>query len=182
MELNKQETINLIQIYNKQISYKEREDYIFNTIGKNIRNRNYLIKEELLEIVRWKSVRVIRKAEANNNEIIEKITKFAFETDNEEVKIRILTSLNGVSIPMASSILTIPFPESYGVIDIRGWNTLYTLKLLDYSKEVFNVDDWLLYLKIIRDLSKKLTLSPREIDKAIFMYDKLNRKGNLYKQ
>jgi len=37
-------------------------------------------------------------------------------------------------------------------------------------------------LKTIRDLGKKLGLSPREIDKAIFMYDRLNKKGNLYKK
>jgi len=121
MELNKQEILDLIQAYNGQVSYAEREEYLFNTIGKNIKNRGYLTKEEFLEIVRWKSARAIRKAEANSNEVVEKITKFAFSIDNEEVKIRVLTSLNGVSIPMASSILTIPFPESYGVIDIRGW-------------------------------------------------------------
>lgn len=182
MELNKQEILNLIQAYNEQVSYAEREDYLFNTIGKNIKNRGYLTKEELLEIVRWKSARAIRKAEVNSDEVVEKITKFAFSIDNEEVKIRVLTSLNGVSIPMASSILTIPFPESYGVIDIRGWQTLYILKLVNYSKEVFNERDWLLYLKTIRDLGKKVNLTPREIDKAIFMYDRLNRKGNLYKK
>jgi len=82
---------------------------------------------------------------------------------------------------MASSILTIHYPEKYGVIDIRDWHTLYNLRLVEYKKDVFNVKDWLLYLKIIRDLGKKYGVTQREIDKAIFMYDKINRKGNLYK-
>jgi len=178
--LSKEEIQDLIEKYN-EVSYAEREGKLFGEIGKNIRNRGYLKKEELLEIVRWKSARAIRKAEANPEDVIEKITKFAFEIDNEEVKIRVLTSLNGVSIPMASSILTIPYPEKYGVIDIRGWHTLHKLELVEYKKDVFNVKDWLLYLKIIRDLGKKYGVTPREIDKAIFMYDKINRKGNLYK-
>ncbi len=182
MKLNRQEILNLIQKYNAQISVSEKEDYVFNIVGKNIKNRGYLTKEELLEIVRWKSARAIRKAEANSNEVVEKITKFAFEIDDEEVKIMVLTSLNGVSIPMASSILTIPFPDKYGVIDIRGWQTFYSLGLVNYKKETFNVKDWLLYLKTMRGLSDKFNVTPREVDKAIFMYDKINRKGNLYKK
>ena len=178
--LTKEEIQDLIEKYN-EVSYAEREGRLFGEIGKNIRNRGYLKEDELLEIVRWKSARAIRKAEANPKDVIEKITKFAFEIDNEEVKIRVLTSLNGVSIPMASSILTIPYPEKYGIIDIRGWHTLYNWGLVKYKKDVFNVKDWLLYLKIIRELGKKYSLSPREIDKAIFMYDKINREGNLYK-
>ena len=179
MELNKEEVLDLISKYN--ISYAEGECYLFNIVGKNIVNKGYLKKEELLDIVRWKSARAIRKAEANSDEAIEKITKFAFEIDSEEVKISVLTSLNGVSIPMASSILTIPLPEKYGVIDIRGWQTLYNFGLVDYKKDVFNVKDWLLYLRTIRALSDKFSVTPREIDKSIFMYDKINRKGNLYK-
>ena len=177
----KEDIKELIDKYN-EISYTEREGRLFGEIGKDIRNRGYLKKEEFLEVVRWKSVRAIRKAEANSEEVIEKITKFAFEIDNEEVKIMVLTSLNGVSIPMASSILTVSYPEKYGVIDIRGWHTLYNLGLMEYKKDVFNFKDWLLYLKIIRELSKEYGVSPREIDKAIFMFDKINRKGNLYKK
>lgn len=180
MALNKKEVRDLIEKYN-EVSYTEREGRLFGEIGKSIRNRGHLKKEELLEIVRWKSARVIRKAEANSEDLVEKITKFAFETDNEEVKMGVLVSLSGVSIPMASSILTIPYPEKYGVIDIRGWHTLYNLGLVGYKKDVFNVKDWLLYLKVIRGLGEKYDVSPREIDKAIFMYDKMNRKGNLYK-
>ncbi len=179
--LAEQEIKDLIEKYN-EVSYAEREKELFGEIGKNIRNRSYLKKEDFLAIVRWKAARAIRKAEANSEEAIEKITKFAFEIDNEEVKIRVLTSLNGVSIPMASAILTIPFPEKYGVIDIRGWHTLYNLGLVNYKKDVFNVKDWLLYLKIIRELGKKYNVFPRAIDKAIFMYDRINRKGNLYKK
>lgn len=180
MALDRQEILDLIEKYN-EVSYAQRENRLFNEIGKNIKNMGYLKKDELLEIVRWKSARAIRKAEANSEEIIEKITRFAFETDSEEVKMRVLTSLNGVSIPMASSILTIPYPELYGIIDIRGWHTLYNLGLVDYKKDVFNIKDWLLYLKIIRDIGKKYGITPREVDKAIFMYDRINRKGNLYK-
>lgn len=180
MDLIKEEVLELIKKYN-EVSYAKREKELFGEIGKNIKDRKYLKKDEFLEIVKWKAARAIRKAEANSEEVIEKITKFAFEIDNEEVKIMVLTSLNGVSIPMASSILTIPFPEKYGIIDIRGWHTLYNLGLVEYKKDVFNVKDWLIYLKIIRELGKEYNLSPRDVDKAIFMYDKINRKGNLYK-
>lgn len=178
--MEKIEFQNLIEKYN-EISYAGREKRLFGKIGKNIKDRGYLKKDELLEIVRWKSARAIRKAEANSGEVIEKITKFAFEIDNEEVKIRVLTSLNGVFVPMASSILTIPYPKKYGVIDIRAWHALYNLGLVNYKKDVFNVKDWMLYLKIIRELGKKYGISPRDIDKALYMHDKINRECKLYK-
>lgn len=170
----------LVDNYNKN-SNQERENRLFNEIGKCIKNRGYIQKEEFLEIVRWKSARAIRKAEANNKEVVKKITKIALETDDEEIRMMVITSLNGVSIPMVSAIFTVSYPEKYGVIDIRGWHTLYNLKIVDYKKDVFNIKDWLLYLEIIRKLSKKYEVSPRDIDKAIFMYDKINRKGNLYR-
>jgi len=169
----------LVQKYNNN-SYAEKEKRLFVEIANNVKERKYLKKEEFLEIVRWKSVRAIRKAENNPKEIIEEITKLALEVNNEEVKIRVLTSLKGVSIPMASSILTIVNPEKYGVIDIRAWHSLYNLGLINYKKDTFNIKDWLLYLNIIRKLAGESNLTPREIDKALFMYDKINRQGNLY--
>ncbi len=179
--INQEEILNLIKKY-KKISYASKEERLFEKIGNDIKNRKYLTKNNFLEIVRWKSVRAIRKAEDNSDEVIEKITKFAFEVDSEEIKMRVLTSLNGVSIPMASAILTITYPEKYGVIDIRAWHSLYNLGLVKYRKDVFNIKDWLLYLKIIRQLSNDYDFTPRQIDKAMFMYDKINRKGNLYKK
>jgi thermostable 8-oxoguanine DNA glycosylase len=182
MTPNKKEILNLIEKYNQDTGYAQEEDNIFNETGKNIQKRGYAKKEEFIEIVRWKAVRAIRKAEVNDEKVIEKITKFAFEINNEEVKMRVLTSLSGVSIPMASAILTIAYPAEYGIIDIRAWETLYVWSLVKYSKKTFNLKDWLLYLRILRDLSKKYNLPPREIDKALFMYDKLNREGILYKK
>jgi thermostable 8-oxoguanine DNA glycosylase len=179
--LKKQELKKLIDKYNSKVSFGEKEDFIFNKLGKKIKDQGFLTKEDFFQVVRWKSARAIRKAEENSEEAIEKITKFTFDINNEEVKIRVISSLNGVSIPMASSILTIAFPEKYGVIDIRAWHTLYNFGLIDYCKDTYTVKDWLLYLKIIRKMGKDFGFTPREIDKALFMYDKLNREGNLYK-
>jgi hypothetical protein len=175
MELTKSEILELISSYNHESRYAKNKG-ILDTAGKNIRDKGYLNRDEFLMITHWKSPRSIRKVELNSNEVIKEITKLVFKTNNEEVKIRILNSLDGIGIPIASAILTIPYPEKYGIIDVRAWQTLF-----DYSKKSFNIKDWLSYLDKIREWGNKFDLSPRDIDKALFMYDQKHRVGNLYK-
>ena len=180
MLLTKTEIKELIKKYD-EISYAEEGTELFGKVNQNIKNLGYLTKQDFLKIVRWKAVRAIRKAEANSEEVIENITKFAFGVENEEVKIRVLTSLNGVSVPMASAILTVFNPDKYGVIDIRAWHSLCNLGELQCKKDIYNFQDWILYLNTIRKLARQNNVSPREIDMALFMYDKLNRVEKLYK-
>ena len=43
----------------------------------------------------------------------------------------LLTSLAGVSVPVASAILTLIDPRRYGVLDIRVWQLLVALGVMD---------------------------------------------------
>ena len=85
---------------------------------------------ELEEILNWKlrtqfgRQSKIRKNNTEQN--IELITKTTFLLTHENsdvetaLKLKSLTLLYGVEIPVASSILTICFPETYSVIDFRN--------------------------------------------------------------
>ena len=42
-----------------------------------------------------------------------------------------LLALDGVSVPVASAILTLLDPRRYGVLDIRAWQLLYAMQGVD---------------------------------------------------
>src|SRR3989344_3207992 len=80
--------------------------------------RGYLTKEEFLAVCMWKSPRPKKRYLENTEEEIKSITKKALSTKFEKRKIELLTKLRGVSIPVASAILTIANSKDYGIIDI----------------------------------------------------------------
>jgi hypothetical protein len=162
---------------------KAREETLFGTIHKRAQKNQYMTMDDFLEVVRWKSPRAIRSAEKNSPDIVEKITKMAFELKDEEGKIKILTTLDGVSIPMASSILTVWSPKEYGVIDIRAWYSLYKMELVPVNKSTFGIADWIKYLGIIREKAKEAKCTSREIDAKLYQYFETIREGkNVYRK
>ncbi|MBW2623107.1 MAG: hypothetical protein JRD68_09400, partial [Deltaproteobacteria bacterium] len=84
------------------------------------RNPFYLAKEEFEEILHWKLRNQYGRQKdyrsPNTDEIIRIITSTAFNIQHDEseyeleLRIKILTSLRGVGIPVASAILALVFP------------------------------------------------------------------------
>lgn len=55
-----------------------------------VRKRGYLTKNELVEILRWKSPRPLRHYQLNEEKDIKEITQLAFATKNDCLRIHIL--------------------------------------------------------------------------------------------
>ena len=146
-------------------------------------NQDYLTKEQLLKILMWKSPRPKQLYNSNTEEEINEITNLAFNTENDSLKIHILTALKGVSYPAASAILMFHNRIKFAVIDIRVWRQLYNAKLVDTNPngQNFSLKECELFYKVIRNLAAEMNLSARQVEKRIFDYDKLTQEGNLYK-
>lgn len=166
----------------KYLALYNQEEYLFSYVGPEVKKRGFMKFDEFYKIAMWKSVRQKQKY-LNNKKIIKKYTKEAFFENSELIKIKKLCSLDGVAIPTASAILTIVYPDKYGIIDVR---CLGMLKKLGFEiKTVASPKNWLRYLGIIRDLSSQNNISPREVDKVLFsmhkeMLENDNHK-NLYR-
>lgn len=139
--------------------------------GIEIKNRGYMTKTEFLNICLWKSRRPKKRYNLNSEEQIINVTKLAFLEKDEETKINILKLLDGVLIPTASALLSVVNPEDYPIIDKRCVQSLQDLKLIKWK--IINNKNWLLYLSIIRNLSKELNLTCREIEKGLFAYNRI---------
>lgn len=147
-----------------------------------VKRRGYLKKSELIEVCRWKSARAIRRVQANSENRVTGVTRGVFNTRIERRKISLLTSLSGVGLPMASSILTLTDPKNYGVIDIRAWQLLYKMGIVKTNPRGtnFNFNEWYRYLKIIRYFARKFKVKARDIERTLFQIHKRYQKRKLY--
>ena len=151
---------------------------------KNVKERGYFTKEEFLKIGMWKSPRPKDRYLKNAEGDIILVSKKVFATKFEKRRIELLTSLDGVSIPTASAILTLIDPQNYGVIDIRVWQVLYLYSSVKDRPNGTNFDfnNWYNYLMKLRYYAKKFKVSARDIERIIFQHHKEIQVGNLYKK
>ncbi len=168
--------------------YDTSEDYLqdemFTRIGPKARDRGYLTPKDLVEIGRWKFRGLYSKKHelelrSNPEKAVRTITRFAFMLGASEA-VELLSALKGVSVPMASAMLAIVFPDQFAVIDVRAWATLLKFNLVPERKS-FTPEDYGLYMGVVRDLAKRHGITPRQVDMALFAYDGDHREGQLYK-
>lgn len=145
---------------------------------KKIRKDFYLTRDELESVLVWKLRTQYKRQQKirtkNSNENIELITKTAFSIKHIDktvectLKLKTLTLLFGVEIPVASAILAICFPNDYAVIDSRNWRQIYKTKR---QKTTYSTTEYIDYLKIIKQWAKEFDVTPQEIDIAIWQKD-----------
>lgn len=181
MFTNKEEILKLIEEANKNSFNKE----IFSKFKKlNIeRTEFYINLQELEEILKWKLRnqygRQKTKRKINTDENIKLITKTAFSIKHNDkeyetkLKLKTLSLIYGVEIPVASAILTICFPTKYSIIDFRNWRQVYKTEI---KKTTYSTSEYLDYMKEIKVLAKKYEMTTQEIDVAIWQKD-INENG-----
>jgi len=146
------------------------------------RARRYLTREELEKVCRWKSARAIHLINRNSVGRVRTATRRALTTRSERRRLEALRTLDGVSVPMASAILTLLNPRRYGVIDIRVWQLLHALgEVTKKSSGVgFNFNHWYQFLMKLRYFAKQLGVNARDIERSLFLAHQANQKGTLY--
>jgi hypothetical protein len=149
---------------------------------KQARRRGYLTPAELERICRWKSARVIHHIKKNSAARVRTATWRALATPSERRRLETLMSLDGVSVAMASAILTLLNPRRYGVIDIRVWQLLHAVGAVSTRSSGlgFTFNHWYQFLMIIRYFAEKLQVSARDVERALFLAHRAHQKGTLY--
>ena len=150
---------------------------------RNARLRGYLTRAELKKVCRWKSPRAIRLIRHNSVARVRAATRRALATRSERLRLEALRTLDGVSVPMASAILTLLYPRRYGVLDIRVWQLLYAMGAVTkkHSGVGFDFNNWYQFLMIIRYFAKKLHVGARDIERSLFLVHREYQAGTLYR-
>lgn len=149
---------------------------------RRVKRAGEFSRAEFLEMCRWKSPHALPHYRQNSAARIRRVSCAVLATRSERRRMELLTSLRGVSVPVASAILTLIDPRRYGVIDIRVWQLLYRMRLIQKHPKGrgFAVDDWIHYLSILRTCARKLKKPVRLIELTLFRYHRKVQRGRLY--
>lgn len=172
--MNKEELLFWKNKYDKEEDLYNKGDE--EELRKKFNENNFVMKEDLIKIIKWKfqdrllgrQKRILRLLEDVEESFIEEITKLAFKTKDDDIRLRLLSSIKGVGNALGSVILTFHDPLNYGVLDIHAWRGLF-------GKEPNNVfsnnKQAIKFFNKLREISSETGLSCRDVEKAIFKKD-----------
>ena len=171
----KKEYSNLIECIKSNLIKEETEEASKLILeSKDAMKRGLFTKKLLFKIAYWKSPRKAYFTELNSRKSIrKKFLELAIIQDDKK-KLNLLDKLQGVGVPTASAILAIIDPEKYGVIDFRVWELLILYDYVDKNSnsKQLKTDDWLEYIKILRELANELNVTTKDIERTLFKYHK----------
>ncbi len=176
-----QEVSEWLDKYNSKNESFDLEKEIENIISQ----KNFLTKEDLITIVKWKFYKGLEKnrekainfLEQMDGSEIEKITREAFETEEESKKIKKLCKIKSVGISLASCILTFHNPERYCIFNTQIYDEIF--KIETRPNNIFSTPDYYLdMLNEIRKFSEKYNLKVRDVGKALFKKNCEESKSN----
>lgn len=167
---------------------KEEKDPKLRSISQALQQRGYILRSELRQIGRWKAGgRIDHHLKKNNQTFVERRSKVVFQNVADEDKVSALTELMGVRIPVASTILTMAEPTRYAVLDYRAFRALgaavprllnpqnydqyieFMNSFQDYGTEP---SAYSFYMDHVRNIAEKEGITPREVDMALWAFDK----------
>ena len=90
-------------------------------------------------------------------------------TQDERVRWDILTELRGVGPPTASVVLHFFHEAPYPIIDFRA---MWSLSVDEYN---YSFEFWQEYVDFCRDLAERNNVDIRTLDRALWMYSKVNQ-------
>ena len=135
--------------------------------------QKFLDKKRFLGIAMWKTPRGKHHYEANSAGFVRQVTDQAFQACDDRLRLHIVMALDGVGVPVASTILHFAFPDMYPILDIRALTTLTKAGLWSGNEPgASTLADWLKYTRLMRGLSKKLRVDLRTLDEALWAFDK----------
>lgn len=144
----------------------KREEEIIKTIVPRVKVSHYVQPEDFIKVCTWKSQRPTPHYLENSPKMIEHTTRIALSSRTpDELKIRVMTCLSGVSWPVASVFLHFFDEQRFPILDFRALWSLETSQPTSYDYHF-----WRQYTECCRDLASKADASMRTLDKALWQY------------
>ena len=159
----------------------DKEEDLYNKgdeeeLRKKFQENNFITKQDLTKIIKWKfqgrlmgrQKRILNLLNDAEESFIEEISKSALKSKDDEIRLKLFSSIKGVGNALSSVILTFYDPQNYGVLDIHAWRGLFGKE----PKDIFsNPRQAIKFFKKLKEISSETGLSCRDIEKAIFKKD-----------
>jgi hypothetical protein len=174
MKITREWLLKYSKLYDREYKLSNNEN-IENCEKERLRKCRFLKLENLVAIGRWKSPRAIHHYESNDNKRVTQITRHSFAEKSENARIESLLrskgGLKGVGYPVASTILHFAFPDRYAIMDFR------VIRSLDWEQpSTYTFDFWQCYCQELKGIADRCVLTLREVEKALWKYDKEQSK------
>lgn len=143
-------------------------------IGKHAAAAGHLKKPQFLAIAKWKSPRPAKHHRSNDESMVEEVTRFAFSTRLEPLRLKSLTLLVGVNARTASAILHLCHRDPYPLMDVRA--------LWSLGVDEAPTDDrgwlalWPTYTGTCREIARSAKTDQRTLDQALWAFSRHHGK------
>ena len=135
----------------------------------------HLDKGHFVRLATWKNARRSESYERNSSPLVREATRLASRTLNDRLKVHVLMALEGVNVTVAAAILHFFNPRLFPIFDVRDRATLKKAGLWKRRPNDASIEAWEEYVPIMRRLSRRFRVSLRDLDKALFAYDRWGR-------
>jgi hypothetical protein len=153
--------------WSDKYSYKARKNHPEPDVRAAVQRRGYLTAADFFEVCYWKTPRTQSRCRENSAEKIRVLTQLALASSDEQMKMELLRSLQGVNWATASTIMHFCDVRPYPILDYRAlWSLGY------HKPPQYTMAFWLSYLSYVRDLALRTGLPIRTVDRALWQYSK----------
>lgn len=169
--ISKEQILDLCKKYDSE---NQLDNSVEKRLGSNFITSKEMSKEELKKVIQWKFndnkarlKRELNLVDKNDDTTIKELSKCAFNTGNDDIRIKHLCNIKGIGPAVASAILTFYDPKNFGVFDIHVYDELFDTD----SKTRPDMSNPELYIKLLNKLREEAinhNLNVRIIEKAYY--------------
>jgi hypothetical protein len=96
-------------------------------LRKKFQENRFITKKDLVRIVKWKfqgrlkgrQNRILNLLKNTEESFIKDVSKLALEYEDDEIRLKLFSTISGVGNAISSVILAFYDPQNYGVLDIH---------------------------------------------------------------
>ena len=154
------------------IKFYNLENYIFGTVHKKFKKQGYIDAFDFFCIIIWKANRAKSKIakklkdkypNKHLKDTVVMLTKEIYNTKKSKDRLYLLLENWKFSLPMASAILSVLYPNEFTLYDIRVCNALNKFhNLRNKVKTESIIDGYFEYLKHIKNIYPNLSLRDKD--------------------
>jgi hypothetical protein len=171
--MQKEELLQWIHVYDQETSQSDAR--IEQELRQRFQSNQNMTKQDLQHVIEWKfsgrlqgrRKRVLQLIEDLDETFIHELSALVFKYENDEIRLKLLTTIRGIGNALSSVILAFYDPHHYGVLDIHAWRELF------HEPEPYDIfvsyKQAIRFLQRLREISSNTGLSCRDIEKAYFM-------------
>jgi hypothetical protein len=139
-------------------------------------NIKHLDKGHFVRLATWERPRSAESYQHSRSSLVRETTRLAWRVLNDRLKVHVLMALEGVDVTVAATLLHFFYPRRFPIFDSRDRATLSKAGLWTRSRVGdAGLDSWSVYVPIMRRLARRFRVSLRDLDKALFAYDRWGR-------